>query len=186
MTRLMSTLALALLFVATTGCASYSEDRAVYHSTYMSPKTVHVTDVISGEAVWTYDVPPGHILMVEFDVGSGNLESIRQERGYPTRMEWALYPENAGRSLLRKNHFRGSFVENGEQPLQGRPVRLGFTIGQPIDPTTSVAPRPRTIEEIERDINESDDLPEPDEVEEGAEDAADAVEAPVEEEMGEE
>lgn len=185
MTRLMSTLALALLFVASTGCASYSEDRAVYHSTYMSPKTVHVTDVISGEAVWTYDVPPGHILMVEFDVGSGTLESVRQERGYPTRMEWALYPETAGRSLLRKNHFRGSSVESGEQPLMARPIRLGFTVGQPIDPTTSVAPRPRTIEEIERDIN-ADDLPEPDAAEEGAQDAADAVEESVDDEMGEE
>lgn len=189
MTRLMSTLALAVLFVASTGCASYSEDRAVYHSTYMSPKTVHVTDVITGEAVWTYDVPPGHVLMVEFDVGAGTLESIRQERGYPTRMEWALYPEQAGRSLLRKNHFRGSSVERGTQPLQSRPIRLGFTVGEPVDPTTTMAPRARTIEEIQRDIN-NDDLPEPDGTEEGAEegaeDAVDEVEAGVEDEMEEE
>jgi len=174
MTRLISTLTLALLFVATTGCTSYSEDRAVYQSTYMSPKTVYVTDVISGDTIWTYAVPPGHVLMVEFDVGSGTLESVRQERGNPTTMEWAVYPEAAGRSLLRKNHFRGSAVERGEQSLPGRPIRMGFTVGEPVDSNT-VAPPPRTIEEIEADINR-DALPEPD----GAEDAGEAVEQPVE------
>jgi len=173
MTRLMSTLALALVFVGSTGCASYSEDRAVYQSTYMSPKSVYVTDVISGDTIWSYDVPPGHVLMVEFDVGSGTLESVRQERGNPTTMEWALYPESAGRSLLRKNHFRGTAIETGEQTLPGRPIRTGFTVGQPVDSNT-LAPAPRTIEEIERDINR-DALPEPD----GAEDAGEAVEQDV-------
>ena len=180
MTRLMSTLALALLFLGATGCASYSEDRSVFHSTAMSPKTYYVIDVISGETVWTYDIPPGHVLMVEFDVEKGAaLESIRQERGYPNYMEWALYHESAGRSLLRKNHFRGTAVERGEQTLPGRPIRQGFTIGEPVDPAT-IAPPVRSIEDIQRDINQ-DDLPEPDAPEQGAEDAAGAVEQPVEE-----
>lgn len=188
MTRLISTLAMAALFLATTGCASYSEDRAVYHSTNMSPKSVYVTDVLTGDTIWSYDVPPGHVLMIEFDVGSGTLESVRQERGYPNTMEWALYPEQAGRSLLRKNHFRGSAVERGEQPLQGRPIRTGFTVGQPVGPA-DVAPAPRTFEEIQRDINEGE-LPEPDAVEDAGEDmedaAEDAGEDAAEEEMTEE
>ncbi|MFI4861162.1 MAG: hypothetical protein ACIAXF_10815 [Phycisphaerales bacterium JB063] len=169
----MSTLLLAVLFVGSTGCASYSEDRATYHSTYMSPKTVSVIDVLTDETVWSYDVPPGHVLMVEFDVDTGRLESIRQERGEPTRMEWALYPESAGRSLLRKQHFRGSSVERGTHDLDGRPVRLEMTVGKPVSPE-ALSPAPRSIEEIERDL-----LPEPDAAEEApdaAEDAAEEVE----------
>ncbi|MEM9416648.1 MAG: hypothetical protein AAGA29_14400 [Planctomycetota bacterium] len=170
MTRLMSTLLLAVLFVGATGCASYSEDRATYHSTYMSPKTVTVVDVLTDESVWSYDVPPGHVLMVEFDVGRGNLESIRQERGNPTTLEWALYPESAGRSLLRKQHFRGSSVERGTHDLDGRPVRLEMTVGEPVSPE-AIAPAPRTIEEIEADLLPEPDAPEA--AEEAVEDAAD-------------
>ncbi|XAL98159.1 hypothetical protein OT109_11180 [Phycisphaeraceae bacterium D3-23] len=175
MTRLMSTLLLAVLFVGTTGCASYSEDRATYHSTYMSPKTVLVVDVLTEETVWSYDVPPNHVLMVEFDVGTGRLESIRQERGEPTRMEWALYHETAGRSLLRKQHFRGSSIERGVHALEGRPVRLEMTVGRPVGPE-AFGPAPRSIEDIERDL-----LPEPDGPEDAVDDAAEDVEDAVEE-----
>ena len=182
MPRLMNTLALALLFVTLTGCVSYSEDRAVYHSTYLSPKTVFVTDTITGEAVWTYDAPPGHYLTTEFEVGSGRWEWIRPERGYPTRLEWALYPETASKSLLRRNHFRGRPIESGTYPLDARPVRQGFSIRPPFDPATDLPSASRSIEDIERDILE-EGLPEPDVSEAGAEQAADEVESAVEEDL---
>ena len=182
MPRLMNTLALALLFVTLTGCVSYSEDRTVYHSTYIAPKTVFVIDVVTDEAVWTYDVPPGHTLTAEFEVGSGRWEWIRPERGYPTRLEWGLYPETASKSLLRRNHFRSSPIDSGTYPLDGRPVRIGFSIGEPIDPAADLPSASRSIEDIERDILE-DDLPEPDVSEAGAEQAADEVEAGVEEDL---
>jgi len=154
MNRPLLTLAFALIMLlGSTGCI-YSEDRDVFNSTYMMPKTAVLVDVSTGETLWQYDIPPEHILVVERDVDKGTLESIRNERGHPTRMEWWLYAGDASRSLIRQGHYRSSPLETGRITLPGHPVRMEFTVGDPVNPGTVVTPR--SVEEIQRDLPEPD------------------------------
>ncbi|MGB0766859.1 MAG: hypothetical protein ACPGYV_04040 [Phycisphaeraceae bacterium] len=154
----------ALFLNAATGCSSYSEDRDVFKSTYMSPKSVYVVYKPSNETAWSYDVPPQHILVVERDAEDSSMAWATQPKSYPTTLMWELYPITASESILQNGHYLGSPIESGVVELNGTPLVIGSTVGSAIDPST--VPTDRDIEDIEQDL---DDLPEPDAAEEAAE-----------------
>lgn len=174
MNRTLGLFVLALVTLqGLTGCI-YSEDREVFKSTYLQPKTVTVVTKPSNETVWTYDIPPGHMLVVERDATTGNAEFIMLDQGNPTKLMWELYPLDATPSILRYGHFSSSALETGEMDLDGSPIVVAVTLRDPIDPAT--VPQDRPIEEIEKDLPEpdasasgEDALPEPDAPEEAAE-----------------
>ncbi|MBX2851438.1 MAG: hypothetical protein KTR15_06810 [Phycisphaeraceae bacterium] len=168
MKRTLGLLTLSLVLLqGATGC-NYSEDREVYKSTYMSPKSVYAVYKPSNETAWSYEIPPQHILVVERDAEDSGLEWARSPEGYPTSLSWELYPITATKSLLRNNHYSSIPIESGVIELNGTPMIIGSTVGKPIDPAT--VPTERAIEDIEKDLPEPDALPEP--TEEAAEDAA--------------
>lgn len=159
MKRTLGLLTLSLVLIqGATGC-SYSEDREVYKSTYMSPKSVYAIYKPSNETAWSYDIPPQHILVVERDAEDSSIEWIRTPEGYATSLTWELYPITAKPSLLRKNHYRSTPIESGVVALNGTPLIMGSTVGKPVDPAS--VPTERSIEDIEKDLPEPDALPEP-------------------------
>ena len=171
MKRTLGLLVLCLVLLqGTTGC-NYSEDREVYKSTYMQPKSVYAVYRPSNETAWSYDIPPQHILVVERDNAKEELEWATNTDGYPTKLTWALYPIDATRSVLRNNHYLDNAIESGVVALNGTPMIIGSTVGKPVDPEQ--VPTERSIEEIEKDL---DDLPEPDAAEDAAEEAEEATE----------
>lgn len=155
------------LLQGATGCI-YSEDREVIESTYLHPKTVTVIYKPSNKTAWTYDIPPGHMLVVERDATTGNAEFIRADPGNPTKLMWELYGIDATPSIFRKDHYSSTAIETGEMALEGGPVIVTWTLRDPIDPAT--VPQDRQIEDIEQDLTDTegasgtgdDDLPEPD------------------------
>lgn len=160
MKRTLGLLTLSLILLqGATGC-SYSEDREVFKSTYMSPKSVYAIYKPSNETAWSYDIPPQHILVVERDTGEENIEWATTSDGYPTSLSWELYPITATKSKLRRNHYSSAAIETGTITLNGTPVIMGSTVGKPVDPAS--VPAQRTIEDIEKDLPEPDALPEPD------------------------
>ena len=170
MKRTLGLLVLSMLLVNTaTGCSSYSEDRDVFKSTYMSPKSVYVAFKPSNETTWSYDIPPQHLLVVERDADDSNISWARAPKGYPTSLKWELWPIDAKESFWANGHFHGTPLEAGEIKLNGTPMIIGSTVGDPIDPAS--VPTERTIEDIEKDLPEPDALPDP-EGEEAAEEAA--------------
>ena len=167
MKRTLGLLTLSLVLIqGATGC-SYSEDREVYKSTYMSPKSVFALYKPSNETAWSYDIPPQHVLVVERDTDEENLEWATTSDGYPTTLSWELYPITAAKSKTRYNHYLASPIDSGTIELKGTALVMGSTIGKPIDPDS--VPTERSIEEIEGDL---DDLPEPEAAAEEAEEAA--------------
>lgn len=169
MIRTLTTLALAGATLAgLSACTSYSEDRSVFKSTYTTPRSVYVRDVATGETIWSYDVPPQHLIAVEFDSES-NFDLANNPGEYPTRLVWDVYPINATKSKFREGHYWDIATESGQMPLQGRPVLIGSIVGEPVDPAS--VPRDRSIEEIEADLPEPGEaeLPEPDGTEDSAE-----------------
>ncbi|MEM9348562.1 MAG: hypothetical protein AAGB26_18485 [Planctomycetota bacterium] len=160
MKRTLGLLTLSLVLLqGATGC-NYSEDREVYKSTYMSPKSVYAIYKPSNETAWSYEIPPQHLLVVERDTGDEMIEWATTSDGYPTSLSWELYPINATKSKLRRNHYTGTPIESGTITLNGTPLIMGSTVGKPLDP--SAVPAERSIEEIEKEIDETDTLPEPD------------------------
>jgi len=167
MKRTLGLLVLSLVLLqGTTGC-NYSEDRDVYKSTYMQPKSVYAVYRPSNETAWSYDIPPQHLLVVERDTDEESAEWATTADGYATKLTWKLYPIDATKSKLRAGHYIDKPIESGVVALNGTPLIVGSTIGQPVDP--SQVPTDRDIEDIEKDL---DDLPEPDAVEEEAEEAS--------------
>jgi len=170
---------LALCFVllqGTTGCI-YSEDRDVFESTFVQPKSVYATYRPSNETAWSYDIPPQHILVVERDTTEDAAEWATTSKLYPTKLTWALYPIDAKKSIFRSGHYFSNPIESGVVELNGTPLIVGSTIGKPVDPSS--VPTDREIEDIEKDL---DELPEPTEpAEEAADDAEEATEEAAEE-----
>lgn len=168
MKRTLGLLLLSLVLLqGTTGC-NYSEDREVYKSTYMSPKSVYAVYRPSNETAWSYDIPPQHILVVERDTGEETIEWATTSKSYATSLSWELYPIDATESKLRNGHYVGTPIESGTIALNGTPLVMGSTIGKPVDPAS--VPTERSIEDIEKDLPEPDALPEP--TEKPAEEAA--------------
>lgn len=169
MKRTLGLLTLSLVLLqGATGC-SFSEDREVYKSTYMSPKSVYAVYKPSNETAWSYEIPPQHILVVERDTEADGVEWAQQAKGYPTSLSWELYPITATKSKLRRNHYSSAPIESGTIDLNGTPLVMGLTIGKPVDPAS--VPTERSIEDIEKDLPEPDALPEPEPVEDAAEEA---------------
>ncbi len=168
MKRTLGLLLLSIVFLqGATGC-NYSEDREVFKSTYMAPKSVYAVYRPSNETAWSYDIPPQHILVVERDTGEDGAEWATTSKSYATSLKWELYPISATESKLRNNHYSSAAIETGTVKLNGTPMIMGSTIGKPVDPAS--VPKERSIEEIEKDLPEPDALPEP--TQEPAEEAA--------------
>lgn len=154
MKRTLGLLTLSLVLIqAATGC-NYSEDRQVYKSTYMSPKSVYAVYKPSNETAWSYDIPPQHILVVERDNDEDTIEWATTSDVYPTSLTWELYPIDATRSKLKRNHYAGTPIASGSIELNGTPLIVGSTVGKPVDPAS--VPTERTFEEIEKTLPEPD------------------------------
>ena len=167
MKRTLGLLTLSLVLIqGATGC-SYSEDREVYKSTYMSPKSVYAIYKPSNETAWAYEIPPQHVLVVERDTDDDRIEWATTSDGYPTSLSWELYPITATKSKLRRNHYMSSPIDSGTIELNGSALVMGSTVGKPVDPTS--LPTQRSIEDIEQDLPEPDALPEPEAAEEASE-----------------
>ncbi|RMH23780.1 MAG: hypothetical protein D6693_10715 [Planctomycetota bacterium] len=98
MPRTTRTLAMTLISAAlsaglggcfyTRGGPWYSGDAPLtYVSTPMSPKTVSVVDTRTGETVWSMDVPAGKKLVVKFDEGE------REGQTLSAVMRWRLFDD---------------------------------------------------------------------------------------------
>jgi hypothetical protein len=67
------------------GGTGMSQDTFVYVSRPHEPKTVTLIDTRSGEAIWTYDVPVGSKLVIDFEADES--EGIPER---PDLMRWEL------------------------------------------------------------------------------------------------
>ena len=155
----------AALTLGMTGC-NYSDGREVIKSTEAAPKTVYAYYINTGETVWTYNIPPNTKLRVDLDTQGAGPELFYRTEGAPTTLSYKLFDINAKPSLFRRNMFYGTVQDSGSMELDGGQVGWRWTITQSV--AASEEPGERSVEEIEKDIDqlpepgEDDDLPEPD------------------------
>ncbi|MEX0654597.1 MAG: hypothetical protein WD534_11560 [Phycisphaeraceae bacterium] len=136
---LLMFLTLALLMAG--GCVS--RDRHVFESTPDRPTSVSVIDALDRETLWSMDVPPEHLLIVQFD-RSGEVSAASVTGRPATSMDWSLY--RVGRHIVGEDGRRR--VSGDSLQLEGRPVRLEVDYQAPAQRD----PLP------EEDADEADDL----------------------------
>lgn len=98
------------------GC--YSSGRAAYKSRPFQPTTVTVVDATTFEAIWTYDIPVGHTLLVQFD------PNMRHRN--PKTMKWSLYKGDD--QDLVQDYPNGFAMSSGKVKLPGGPVKTDVTL----------------------------------------------------------
>ncbi len=81
---------LPLLTVAllAAGCSS---DTQTIRSTQANPASVAVVDTVTGETIWSMDVPPLYSLVLDFD-RAGDVPAVVVDADLPTVMEYKLVP----------------------------------------------------------------------------------------------
>jgi hypothetical protein len=68
------------------GGHAWSLDKHVYASTVWEPKTVTVTDTVSGETLWVKEVPVGRQVVIRFFAGKAKGGDPKR----PDQMAWAI------------------------------------------------------------------------------------------------
>jgi len=111
--RSIKAVLLALALMLTACAASY--DKQVFRSTEDLPTTVEVYEPLTGNSLWTKDIPVGHTLSVDFN-GWGDIGPFAVRKNPATSMKWKLSKT-------------GSFwpVESDKIDLPGRPVSTKVT-----------------------------------------------------------
>lgn len=126
LTRCLRTIAPAALAVGAASLIGCSADRHTFSSTQMAPKSVDVTYIQSGETAWTYDIPPGQKLTLEF-TRPGQFNGFKMPKGPADGMKWYLTGLGAGNDLSGHPGKFGA-EDSGEIDLTGEPVQINVSL----------------------------------------------------------
>ncbi|QDU32149.1 hypothetical protein KS4_01780 [Poriferisphaera corsica] len=118
--KLTSLLSLLMMVVFFVGCSSL--DRHVYESTPTSLKTITVVKKPSGEPIWSYDVPSGYRLVMDFNTDEQVSNKANSHSVIPTQMSWKLIKgdEDDLTGLYMMTHAEESDVV----ALPGTPIQM--------------------------------------------------------------
>jgi hypothetical protein len=89
----LRSLALALvgLTAALVSTACTSTDRHLYESTVMRPTNVAVADATTGNVLWSYEIPVGYAMLLDFEV-PGQIEPLKVNDTPAKLLKWSLRP----------------------------------------------------------------------------------------------
>ncbi|MEO1235222.1 MAG: hypothetical protein AAFX76_00380 [Planctomycetota bacterium] len=114
------------------GC---SQDRHVYRSTPLAPKSVSIVSVETGNTLWTKNVPVGQQLMLDFSRPGGGNEIYSSPNVAPNQVKWETWSLDA---IVRHGNQRksGSVLDSGSKDLPGEEITIKVDI---LDPEVAAA-----------------------------------------------
>lgn len=115
-------LAATLTVVLLAGCTSM--DKQVVRSSPSRPATVTLIDTTTGLPVWSYDVPVGYKMIVDFDTDMWGTRKENPGEATTTEMQWKLLRSDA--YALAEDFPFSSGESNGVVPID-TPVRVQLT-----------------------------------------------------------
>ncbi|WP_432798623.1 hypothetical protein [Poriferisphaera sp. WC338] len=86
--KFLSVLSLVMIFAVSVGCTSF--DRHVYESSQLRPTTLTIVKVPGDEPLWSYDIPVGYKLVVDFNTDDQIGNNKNSSTVNPTEMTWKL------------------------------------------------------------------------------------------------
>jgi hypothetical protein len=78
--------------LALVGC---SQDRHVFRSTSIQPKSVSIVEVETNNTLWSKDVPAGQQLLIDFSRGGRGFEEYSSPDVPADKMKWELWTNDA-------------------------------------------------------------------------------------------
>jgi hypothetical protein len=128
--RLAPTLLTVLGLLATLALTGCSQDRHVYRSTQMQPKSVSLVSLVTQETLWTMDVPVGQQLLLDFSRDGKGFEAYTSADIPADQVDWELWT-NAAVPRYGSHMKGGSKVDSGREDLPGDPVMIKVNLIKP-------------------------------------------------------
>ncbi|MCC6682935.1 MAG: hypothetical protein IT445_18710 [Phycisphaeraceae bacterium] len=110
--------ALLPLLTAALLIAGCSTDTQTIHSTDANPASVAVIDTVTGQTIWSMDVPPQYSLVLDFDRAS-DVPAVVVDADLPTLMEYKLVATDSKAAA-----FFSAGEDYGVVNLPPHPVRI--------------------------------------------------------------
>ncbi|MEM8737815.1 MAG: hypothetical protein AAGG38_04965 [Planctomycetota bacterium] len=125
--RPFSALACAAVLLLAVGC---SQDRHVFRSTALAPKSVSLVSVETGNTLWTKNVPPNQQLLLDFSRGGRGFEEYSSPDVPADEVKWQLWSLDATtRFGTRRNG--GKVLDRGSETLPGEAFTIKLTVLDP-------------------------------------------------------
>ena len=124
MGKSLLTLALAGTFTAALLAGCTSMDKQVIRSSPSRPATVTLIDTTTGKPVWSYDVPVGYKMIVDFDTDMWGVRKENPGEATTTEMAWKLLPSDA--FAFAEDFPMSGGESSGVVPID-HPVRVQLT-----------------------------------------------------------
>ncbi len=100
--RLLTPIVLAAVLLLSVGC---SQDRHVFRSTAIQPKSVSLVSVQSGQTLWTKDIPVGQQLLLDFSRNGKGGEEYSSPNIPADTVQWELWTNDA--TARYGSHMKG-------------------------------------------------------------------------------
>ena len=111
---------------ATLAAAGCSTDTHTYKSTQLAPKTVDLVYIGTGETAWTYEIPAGQMLTLDFD-RKGEINGFRAPDTPPTSVEWFTVPLNT-KVGIDGTPKKSKALQSDTVDLTGAPVKIVLSL----------------------------------------------------------
>lgn len=134
-----------------TGCTA---DRHTFNSTQTAPKTVDITYVQTGETAWSYDIPAGQKLTLEFS-RDGQFSGFKVPNTPADGMKWYLSSLGSGNDMSGHPGKFGA-QDSGTVELTGAPIQMNVSVRDPLEPDDTPPP----IEVVPPPVLELEDVDE--------------------------
>lgn len=130
-TPLLATVCLLAVLVFT-GC---SQDRHVFRSTALAPKSVSIVSVETGNTLWTKDVPVGQQLLLDFSRKNKGGEQWSSPNIPADKVKWEIWTLDAIARYGSKMKG-GKKLDSGTVKLPGQMITINVDI---LDPEVAAA-----------------------------------------------
>ena len=124
------TLLVAVCLVAvmvSTGC---SQDRHVFRSTKLAPKSVSIVSVETGNTLWTKEVPIGQQMLIDFNRDGDGAESWSSSDVPADELVWETWTLDA-RARWGSKMKGGKKLDKGKVELTGEVVAIKVDLLDP-------------------------------------------------------
>jgi len=131
-TALLATFCLSVVLIVT-GC---SQDRHVYRSTALAPKSVSLISIETGNTLWTKNVPIGEQLLLDFSRNGKGGEEYSSPNTPADEVIWETWTLDSIAKYGGSKMKGGKKTDNGKVDLPGQAIIIKVDI---LDPEVAAA-----------------------------------------------
>ncbi len=131
-TTLLASVGLLAVLVFT-GC---SQDRHVYRSTALAPKSVSIVSIETGNTLWTKNVPIGEQLLLDFSRNGKGGEEYSSPNTPADKVKWETWTLDSIAKWGGSSMKGGKKTDNGSVDLPGQAIIIKVDI---LDPNVAAA-----------------------------------------------